>query len=911
MGIKIINTLIIISLMGLLASCQSKDTVSITLSGDWQVCLDSLNQDDLGQLEFNLMVPLPGTLDEAGVGRKNSVLPEMKRETMLHLKRRFEYIGKAWYRKTILVPSFDKSYRAILNLERVLWKSEVFVDGKPAGEANSLSVPHQYDLTDLLVPGTEQELLICIDNSRQFELNSHDMAHAYTNETQIKWNGILGDLSIYFVPAPQLGGIQLYPSFKDRKLTVMMKGKLEAGLQLKFSVKDQNGSLLVERIVNSAPDGVYTIGMPDGIKCWDEFSPTLYTLETGLVSDDRIVQRQINGFGFREIQTSGKDILINGKTIFLRGTLECAIFPLTGHPPVSVEEWSKVFRTSKSYGLNHIRFHSWCPPKAAFEAADRLGVYLQVEAPNWNTAFGADTASAEFIENEALRIVETYGNHPSFCFISMGNELQGDFLRMNNLVVQLKSYDPRHLYTTTTFTFEKGHGLAPEPVDDFFITQYTDSGWVRGQGVFDAEYPNFRTDYTHAVKHLQVPLVTHEIGQYSVYPNLNEIDKYTGVLEPVNFIAVKNDLEKKGLLHLANDYLMASGKLAKILYKEEIERALKTDGISGFQLLDLHDFPGQGTALVGLLDVFWDSKGIVDSAEFQQSCSEIVPLVWMEKAVYQNNESLRLEVGVANYFQDLTDQKLIVSLLTQDNQVVKEERVSLSSIPSGQTSKLGLVDWPLSMIQAAQQLRVKLQLAGTKYQNAWDVWVYPNAVDHDRSELGVVVTRSFAEAKRALEKGKKVFLNPEIDQINGVEGKFVQVFWSPVHFPNQPGTMGLLMDPHHPVFKYFPTEFHSNWQWWDLCKQSKTLDFSQIKVDPLVMVVDNFFKNRQLTNLFEVKVGNGKLVFSSMDLCSHLDSRTEAAHLRSSVLHYMSSDAFNPKIPISFDKLEEMFLIED
>jgi hypothetical protein len=409
--------------------------------------------------------------------------------------------------------------------------------------------------------------------------------------------------------------------------------------RFQFKVKDAKGNLKAEKTFNPNSEGRYILEMPDDIQSWDEFSPVTYTLETNLMSGENVLQTQTSSFGFREVKAEGKNLLINGGPLFLRGTLECAIFPLTGHPPVTVDEWIKLYKSAKAYGLNHIRFHSWCPPKAAFEAADKLGIYLQVEPPNWNTAFGDDPASAEFIEAEAHRIIKAYGNHPSFCFMSLGNEVQGDFKRLQDLVLELKNQDNRHLYTTTSFTFEKGHGLFPEPVDDFFITQYTDSGWVRGQGVFDTQFPNFETDYTHAVEHLPVPLITHEIGQYSVFPNLKEVEKYTGVLDPMNFKAVKNDLEQKGLLHLADDYLMASGQLAKLLYKEEIERALKTNGISGFQLLDLHDFPGQGTALVGLLDAFWDSKGIVDSTEFRTFCSELVPLIWMEKAVYENTES--------------------------------------------------------------------------------------------------------------------------------------------------------------------------------------------------------------------------------------------------------------------------------
>lgn len=897
------RTCFLIFALGLVVSCQPPADMSIQLNGEWELCLDSTKVNDLQLLSFNLKTTLPGTLDEAGIGKENTIKPELEREVMLYLQRKHEYIGKAWYRKTIIVPEKNIGEQVILNMERVLWTSTVYVDGKLAGEANSLSVPHQYNLTEFLTPG-EHELLICIDNSRRFELNSHDMAHAYTNETQIKWNGILGDFAIHFYSVPELADIQIYPSLREQNLTVKIDGGFDRGSELQLTVRDDRGKLVAKNNFQPKVEGIYTFELPDGIHGWNEFSPVLYSLETRLIADGKTIQTQTNSFGFREVEANGKSLSINGNPLFLRGTLECCIFPLTGHPPVTVAEWTRLYKSAKAYGLNHIRFHSWCPPKAAFEAADKLGIYLQVEAPNWNTAFGTDPASAEFIETEADRIIKAYGNHPSFCFMSMGNELQGDFLRMNDLVLKLKNKDKRHLYTTTTFTFEQGHGRFPEPVDDFFITQYTDSGWVRGQGVFDTEVPNFKTDYTDAVKHLPVPLITHEIGQYSVFPNLKEIEKYTGVLDPLNFKAVKNDLQQKGLLELADDYLMASGQLAKLLYKEEIERALKTDGISGFQLLDLHDFPGQGTALVGLLDAFWDSKGIVDSTEFRTFCSELVPLIWLEKAIYKNTESIFVEFGIANHFQTLNDQPVLLELSDSNGQVLQKKEITASEIKKGKTLKLGTADFSLSDVKDAARLTISLSLPGTSYQNSWPVWVYPEIAEYDVNEE-ILVTRSFTEAEKALNEGKKVLLNPGVKDLKGLEGKFVQVFWSPVHFPNQPGTMGLLLNPDHQAFRYFPTDFHSNWQWWNLCKKSKTLEFGDLPVTPIVRVVDNFFKNRNLTNLFEAKVGEGKLVFSSMDLVEGLADRPAANQLLYSLKMYMASEAFNPQSTLSHQQLKE------
>jgi hypothetical protein len=899
-----IKTLVILLFIVIFSSCRQPKFTAINLQGEWELCLDSLNSISIDQLKFNLTAQLPGTLDEANIGKKNTLEPELKREVMLHLHRKYEYVGKAWYRNTIYVPESTKGWQAILKLGRVLWKSTVYIDGKLVGSENSLSVPHQYDLTGILTPG-EHQILICIDNTRQFDLNKNDMAHAYTSQTQIKWNGILADFKVEFYPSSRLQGIQVFTDVPDRSLTVKLNGQFKSDEKLQFTVKNGDGRQLVRKNFQPGPEGIYKVDIPGEIQLWSEFSPSLYSLETSLISGGKEIQTHNISFGFRTLEARGNRMLINGKPVFLRGTLECAIFPKTGHPPVTVEEWNILFKSARSYGLNHLRFHSWCPPGAAFTSADQLGIYLQVELPNWNTTFGSDNASAEFIESEATRIIEAYGNHPSFCLMSMGNELQGDFKRLNNLVLKLKNQDNRHLYTTSSFTFEPGHGKFPEPADDFFITQYTDSGWVRGQGVFDSQYPDFKTDYTKAVQHLHVPLITHEIGQYSVFPNLKEIEKYTGVLDPLNFKAVKNDLRQKGLLHLAGDYLMASGQLARLLYKEEIERAFKTEGISGFQLLDLHDFPGQGTALVGLLDAFWDSKGIVDSTEFKTFCSAMVPLIWMDKAVYRNNETIKAEIGVANYLEDLIRQKINIELVGRNNQVLQQKELDVPVIQSGQTAKLGTFEFPLAAVKEASQLSVRVSIKGTNFQNSWQVWVYP---DDNTDQVGnVFVTSSFDEAEKALNQGRKVFLNPEINQLNGLEGKFVQVFWSPVHFPNQPGTMGLLLDPKNHVFNSFPTEFHSNWQWWDLCKQSKTLEFADLPVIPLIRVVDNFFKNRNLTNLFEVRAGEGKLLFSSIDLSNRLNERPEASQLRSSVLKYMNSDMFNPENQINFCLLKNQF----
>ncbi len=895
-------------------SCKQQSMQEFTLSGEWTVALDSLDQgitDNWYKKSFSDRITLPGTLCEGGYGTPCQLKPTMEKETFSNLKRKYDYIGAAWYQKECVIPKKWEGKDIFLTLERVLWNSQIWVDGTPVeGFGESLSTAHSFDLSKYLVPGAHT-ITIRIDNRKQYDMSFNDFAHAYTNETQTMWNGILGQMTLTAKEKVRVEELQLIPDVDHQAVKVVVK-VAGSGLSslakktLRFTVKDPKGNNLPEKeVALNGPETtfVYPINSP---MLWDEFHPDLYeatvTVESGKKKDSRS-----ETFGMRKLTNENALLQINGRRLFLRGTLECCIFPLTGYPPTDHAGWQKVFQAARDYGLNHLRFHSWCPPKAAFEVADRMGFYLQIELPLWALNVGEDPKTVEFLYAEAARIIKEYGNHPSFCFWSLGNELQGDFAILDDLLATIRKQDSRHLYMTTTFTFQKDHGSWPEPHDDFWVTQWTKKGWVRGQGIFDDQPVCFDNDYSSAIEDLPAPLITHEIGQYSVFPNLKEIEKYTGNLIPLNFQAVTLDLEKKGLLHLKDEYLMSSGKLATLLYKEEIERALRTPGFSGFQLLDLHDFPGQSTALVGVIDAFWESKGLITPEQFREFCAPVVPLARFKKATYMNGETFEARFEVAN-FSDGQLSSIQPEWMLQNSKgvIIAQGSLRTQDVPVGNAFQLGSVSVPLTSISVADQLTLSVQLAGTSYRNSWSIWVYPEELPEAGRE--VLYTRSFAEAGKALSEGKKVLLNPEKEEINGVEGKFVQVFWSPVHFPNQPGTMGILCDPLHPALAEFPTEMHSNWQWWDICKNATTmqLDSLDANVQPILRMVDNFYKNRNLGLVLEAKTGNGRLLICSSDLMKSLDTRPVARQLRYSLLKYMESDSFNPVQEISFEQIREV-----
>jgi hypothetical protein len=910
------------------------DNKIIDLAGRWDFQLDPDKngvENSLFGSKLNDTIKLPGTLDENRKGTKSTAQPQFDLEHLKRLTRRFNYIGPAWFQRDIKIPKEWEDKKVTLFLERVLWASMVWIDNNKVGSQDSLVAPHVYDISDFAAPG-RHTLTIRIDNSYKYSIGSHDnhpgnpLGHAYTAETQTVWNGIIGDIYLQADDKVYINDVQVYPDLAGRiakikvniineldkpaKGTILLKSKsinakrkhTPADLEVEFAANKHEQTLEIE----------YPMG--DDFLKWDQFSPALYDLTIsckGTAGNEESENEKTIRFGMREFKRNKTIFTINGRRAFLRGTLECCVFPLTGHPPMNTEDWLRIYKIAGSYGLNHLRFHSWCPPDAAFAAADQAGFYLQVELPVWIPNAGQDSPRDKFMRKEGFRILENYGNHPSFCLLSMGNELTGDFDFLHDLVNDLKAKDPRHLYTSTTFSFQWEHGRWPEDVDDYFISQQTTKGWVRGQGFTNQNRPSTDFDYSDALEGLEVPFVGHEIGQSTVYPNMDEIKKYTGILKPLNFIAIKTDLAGKGMLDQARDFTMATGQFAVLLYKAEIELALRTKGTSGFQLLDLHDFPGQGTALVGILDAFWDSKGLIKPKDFRRFCSDTVPLIRMPKRVYYNNETFKAEVEVSHFgLSPLKQARGIWTARDDEGKKIATGRFPEKNIPIGNGIKVGSLSLPLNSIKKAQKLNVEVKIEDSEVANDWDIWVYPREIKIDSPEDILIAETVDEDVTAAIEKGKKILLLPKPSLIKQkIQGRFVPVFWSPVHFTNQPGTMGILCNPKHPALEHFPTDYYSDWQWWDLNINSVVMKLDDISddVELIVQVIDNFSRNHKLATVFEAKVGKSNIIICSIDLVNDLETRPVAKQLRYSLIEYMNSARFLPKTKLSPNQFEGLF----
>ncbi len=853
----------------------------LDLSGQWTVRLDPL---EIGEserwfegLENGTPIRLPGIATEVGLGEPLALEPALTKEVFRHLHQKYRYVGAAWYVREVELPLELKNQDATLLLERAIWKTSVWVNGHPAGSQDSLSTPHRHSVGAFLRPG-KNTIAVRVDNRAVVDIGT--MGHAYTDETQTIWNGLIGRMELRFGDSIQ---IRIHP------LRVAVAGAGELTVQV---VPENHAGPAWPVWSKTVYGGEVEIDLPlDNAVKWSEFNPALYRVTCRFQGVEKSIVT-----GFVEVLADKKTITVNGNPAFMRGTLECCIFPKTGYPPMDAAGWDKVFSTAKNHGLNHLRFHSWCPPEAAFASADRHGVYLQVELPNWTFKMGQRPEVDAFLMREGERIIQEYGHHPSFVFFSMGNELAGDLAHLDAMIRHFRTLAPQLLYTGTTYSFSP-RGLLPGPADDFFISQKTKSGWVRGQGFLNQTPPNTDSDYLAGQECLGIPLITHEVGQYTVFPNLAELPKYDGNLRALNFEAIQQDLQAKGRLDEAAAYTRNSGKLAALLYKEDIERALRTPGISGIQLLDLHDFPGQSTATVGLLDAFWDSKGIIAPEEFRRFCAPVVPLLNMEKMVWRNNETFTAQIELSN-FSSAPAKPLATRWKVADE--------SETILAEGNKEQ---IEFPLSTIRKAVQLNVAVSVPGTEYSNDWNIWVYPSTTVAPDGEV-VVVRRFGAPLFDALSAGKKVLFLPRREEIaDPLDGRFIPVFWSPLHFPNQPGSLGTVIDEAHPMFADFPTASHTDWQWWELLATSTSVNADALGADfkPAMQFIDKYNRNSLPAILWEAKVGAGSLLVCSLDLESDPATRPVAGQLKQSILAYMNSDRFSPSWSMASRTLSALF----
>ncbi|MBT3384746.1 MAG: beta-galactosidase [Prolixibacteraceae bacterium] len=937
-----LNVVFLFTLIIFFVSCEQQNN-NIDLTGEWNFQMDT---EDVGIIErwfetdLRETIVLPGSMVENGKGFDITINTEWtggvrNQDWHTHpnyapyhdsinirfpywLQPEKKYTGAAWYQKKVIIPRNWIEKTTWLKLERPHWESIVWVNGEKVGMQNSLATPHKFNVSPFLKVG-ENILTICIDN-RTKDIDVGWNSHSISDHTQSNWNGIVGELSLHSAGKIYFDDIRIYPNIETKTVNIsaviINSTNEEKSIKIEIEAELKNHEFEVKKEsfdFNILPgDNVVKMSYPLGENAfmWDEFNPNVYQLTADLEYKNGADKKQID-FGLRDFKVDGSLFTINKRPVFLRGTLECAIFPKTGYPPTEIEGWEKVYRAVKAHGLNHVRFHSWCPPEAAFEAADKMGIYLQVECSSWanqSSKLGSGEAIDQYIWDESRRIVKEYGNHPSFVMFAYGNEPGGpkhkEFL--TDFISYWKEKDSRRVYTGAA-------GWPVLEVNDFHnLPQPRIQGWGEQlRSIINSESPRTNFDWSDKMPKDGIPVVSHEIGQWCVYPNFKEIKKYTGPLKAKNFELFQESLIANKMGHLADSFLLASGKLQTLCYKADIEAALRTPGFAGFQLLDLHDFPGQGTALVGVLDAFWEEKGYVTPEEYSRFCNTTVPLARLEKRVFIEGETMTANIEVAHFGNESLKDVSPVWKLINNEQIVAEGSLGLQNIEIGNAIQLGQVSHRFETIN--QPRKLILEISVNEFTNSWDIWVYPENVIVETDDI-LVVDKLNTSTIKYLNEGGKLLLSlgkgkvaPELGGDVGVG--FSSIFWNTAWTNGQkPHSLGILCNPEHPALELFPTEYHSNWQWWDAMSYSDAIKLNDFPVElkPIVRIIDDWVSNRRLALLFEARVGKGKILISGADLVNELEVRPGANQLKASLLNYMNGDKFNPSVELSSSQIKKI-----
>ncbi len=834
----------------------------IDISGTWTVRLAD------GQ---SRQVMLPGTTDTNHLGST----PADTTETT-HLTRAYSYKGAANYSRGIVVPKTWKHRRVTLCLERTK-PSWLYLDGVLIDSCNDISTPQRYVLPRKLKAGPHL-LTIVVDNSRGVPSQLYASSHAYTEDTQTNWNGIIGRMELWAEDMRQ----------------------------------EKNG-----------------VGQGSRTEHPDTCTASARVR--------------------RRLTTDGHHFFDNGKMVFLRGKHDACVWPQTGHVPMDTASWFSYLRLLTAYGINHVRFHSWCPPEAAFVAADSLHVYLQPELPFWGDFNEKDSLLMTFLHKEGMNILREYGRHPSFAMMALGNELWGSVPAMRRFVDDLRRVAPQILFTFGSNYYLGYQGIQPG-MDYVTTCRLGGEAWgaynthTRGSfsfadaadgGMINHFRPNCPMNFDAACNTATVPVISHETGQFQSYPDFDrEIPEYQGVLRPYNMSVFRRRLSRAGMLDQMAAFHRASGAWAVELYKADIEMDLRTRNMAGFQLLDLQDYPGQGSAYVGVLDANLRDKGLVTPERWRQWCAPVVPLLIADSLCWAENDTLRMSIEVANYSGlSLAGKTLRWTLEALGPQTAATQSIGMEgslTLPGGE----GLISVGalprtsgaevLRRVRAAigegwrrASLRLTLAIAGTDYRNSYQLWCYPDD-DLAQAKKGILITRQMTDAVvKRLQQGARVLWMSDTTALKNTVGPlFITDYWNYRMFKTicennhkavSPGTLGILTDPSHPLFNSFATEGHTNWQWFPVVKFSHPLVLDNLPKHyrPIVQVIDNIERNHRLGLVFEFRVGRGSLLVCMSDL-EQAAAHPEGRAFYLSLLRYMHSSAFAPAATFSWSELHSL-----
>lgn len=893
----------------------------ISLAGEWRL---HLGCEEAAPFEapFENTIQIPGILQAQGYGEDITLETPWAsglHDPLWYLREEYKrgqedgvhvpflsqppkhYLGAAWYQRAF--EAEEGSYE--FEIECARWRTEVYLDGKSVGSITSLCAPHRFFLGK--ISGGKHILTVKADNRMKYPYRPD--GHGVSDALGATWNGMVGKVALERIPEISVQNIVLKPEIEGRtvraELTFCNRTGREAQAELILSVTDQKSgrrkqTVQTIRLCAKEQRESFVLDCSDISGLWDEYDPAVQLFTVKIVFGEE-EQRKELPFGFRHIEAGEGGFFINRRPVYLRGTHFGGDFPLTGCPSVEEKDWERIFRICKEWGLNFVRFHSYCPPEAAFAAADRVGIYLQVECAMWEV-FEKGNGMAEVLAGETERILRSFGHHPSFLLFSPSNEPGGDWGEVlaewyRRCKASEGAYSGQRLYTR-----QSGwpYPAIPSAIDDTDYVYFHRSGYgpfVGGTIRNSAGWAG--GDYRASLEGIRYPVITHELGQWCSYPDFSVMEKFTGYMRPGNYKVFKENAAAARVLSQNKEFVRASGRLQVQMYKEDLEANFRTPHIYGYELLDLHDYLGQGGAFVGVLDAFWDGKGYVEPEEFKQFCNETVLLLRIKKRIFTEGETLSCQAELSHFGrEELKKARVTWTLADSAGRTVKAGSFDAKDYALAKNQIIGRLEFSMKGLAAPECYTIRLAIEDTEITNSWNIWLYQQKTELPALRRAVY-TRELTEALRVLDMGGRVVYCPYLSLLdwNCPYLSEKPVFWNAQMGPKWSRGMGLLCDASHPALRYFPTREYQEYQWNEIIRDAKGVNLRDYPADfrPIVQPIDEWNRSYKLGLVLEAKVGEGSLLLISSDLERNQESSPAKRQLLKSLLLYADSEEFAPK----------------
>lgn len=888
----------------------------ILLSGDWMM-------DFLGGEEYDTTTP--PSLDKAVLvpnavpGYWEDMLDAFRR-TPIHSKlewnplytlQRYPQVGSVpdmalptvlgcfVYHRSFTLDLGEVSGRVVLYIGGAhnttdLWLNDTYI-GKHRGYSSDFSfeVPKE-----ALLDG-ENTITLTVSNVRQRGYKGRPVSGCTARAANECTGGIYGDIELRILK-DNIDDIWVSSAKDCSEFTVCTVGAPTADA----TVRVLDGKRVVREGIIKAGDTSLTFSS-EGLTLWSTDEPKLYVAEVS--TEGQTVSRR---FGIRRLVADGIRLYLNGKPFMFRAICEHGYYPLTVHPPRDKSYYRAVVRKLKELGFNAIRFHTWVPMPEYMEAADELGVLIEVETPN-NTPY-----------REWCDIVHYARRYTSPVMYSSGNEMviDEDYIEHLRACAALVHGDSDALFSPMSAMRGIEYVLSGEIVDEPFahnpgrlavIGEFCDvyNTYSRGGTSYrsdggDAEY------LERCNKVYGKPLLSHEICINGTYIDLSLKDRYRGsrIGDTELFTSVERHLTDKGLIDRAPIYYKNSAAWQQIMRKHCFELCRRLDTFAGYDFLgDIDHHWHTFGYCVGMMNEFYELKIGETVDNVRRYNSDAVLLADLPRRTnFKSGEKVEIPLLISNYGEPISRATLSIRVVGGGKVYLRRE-VRLSDIKVGEITELYRLAFNMPRAEKPMALKLCVSLSGgnTDCDNRWEMYVFPKAMprvprERVQNTAGVVIADDMSsdELWDAMKAGKRVLLFSA--------GPFARVdnaFQISIAGRTNGHLATVIADS--PLMKDFPHEGWCSWQFREMMKDSHTaaLDLPTADFAPIIEIASSYKNARREALIFEYRIGDGKLLVCTLNL---KESDPGAMWLKNRLIEYAMGDEFDPKVSLSFAELYEL-----